>query len=306
MKIKYANANSCSLCLQSSLSVDNMLRFAQMVIPKYDIYERLGLKEGTSIFYQNVAEQIVTDMIKGGFYIDFVENLVRIDREGLMGRSYEFKGLDIVVDGLINEGYSYDNVSGLFYENQEESISPSWGRLKEGDEQRIALLRLDIAGNSELVRSNPRPKIEKAYNDIRNIINKAVISRLGRIWSREGDGAVAAFLFGSIEKMAVYAGIEILQEMFFYNRLQNPLDTPINIRLGAHIGQVSYSENEVERLKNDTVKQAFVYESLAASNALCVSYNLYITMDKIVLELFGDEKTGKGCKYRLYKIGIEK
>ena len=306
MKIKYANAANCSLCLQHSLSIDNMIRFARLIIPDYNIYERFGFKEGTSIFYQNVAEQIVADMIQEGYYIDFVETLVRIEREGHLGNNYEFKGLNKVVAGLMDDGYSYDNVSGHFYENQEEQISPSWGRLKEGDERKMALLRLDIAGNSALVKNNPRLKIEKAYSDIRNIVNKVVINRLGRVWSWEGDGTLAAFLFGAIEKEVVYAGMEILQEMFFFNRLRNQLDSPINVRLGAHIGQVQYSESEVERLKNDTVKQAIVYEELADKNSLSVSYNLFISMDQIIYEFFGEEKTGRGCKYRLYKIGTEK
>ena len=258
------------------------------------------------MFYQNVAEQIVADMIHDGYYVDFVETLVRIDREGHLGNNYELKGLNKVVAGLIDEGYSYDNVSGLFYENQDEQIRPGWGRLKDGDERKMALLRLDIVGNSILVKNNPRLKIEKAYSDIWSIVSKVVVNRLGRVWSWEGDGAIAAFLFGSIEKEVVYAGMEILQEMFFYNRLRNQLDSPINVRLGAHIGQVQYSDSEVERLKNDAVKQVIVYEGLAAKNSLCVSYHLYITMDQIILDLFGPEQTGRGCKYRLYKIGTEK
>jgi hypothetical protein len=106
--------------------------------------------------------------------------------------------------------------------------------------------------------------------------------------------------------MAIFAGMDILHELFFYNRLRNPLASPINIRLGAHLGKVRYSDNELERLKNETVKQAMTYEALAANNSLCISYNLYITMDQITLKLFGNEKDDHGCKYRLYTMGIEK
>ena len=134
----------------------------------------------------------------------------------------------------------------------------------------------------------------------------AVTSRLGRLWSWEGDGGLAVFLFGSIDKMSIFAGMEILHELFFYNLMRNPLDSPVNLRLGAHIGQVRYSKNELERQKNETIKQAIVYEGLAAKNALCVSYNLYITMDQIVLNLFGTEKNDRGRKFRLYTAGLGK
>jgi hypothetical protein len=62
----------------------------------------------------------------------------------------------------------------------------------------------------------------------------------------------------------------------------------------------------MERLKNDTVKQAMTLESMAANNSLCVSYNLYITMDSSILNLFSAEKTGRCGKYRLYTMGVEK
>jgi class 3 adenylate cyclase len=168
------------------------------------------------------------------------------------------------------------------------------------------LLRLDIVGNSELVRHNPQSQIKKAYNDIRGIVSHAVNSRIGRLWSWEGDGALAAFLFGPMEKMAVYAGMDILHEVFFYNRLRNPLDQPINLRLGAHIGQIRYSNSEMERLQNETVKEAIALESLAKINSLCVSYNMYITMDQNILSLFSEEKPGRSSKYRLYTVGHEK
>ena len=302
MKIRYANTVCCRKCLQVSLPVDMMIRFAQLVNPNYNIYRRTGLSEGMPIPSQNAAERIVADMIQDGYYVDFVEALIRIDREGYMGSCYDLKGLGNVVASLMDEGYSFDKVSGQFFENQEEHISLNWGRLQEGDERKMAVLRLDIAGNSALVKNNPRPRIEKAYNDIRGIVNRIVTSRLGRLWSWEGDGVIAAFLLGPMEKMAVYAGMEILHELFLYNRLRNPLSSPINVRLGAQIGQVRYSDDAIERLKNETVKQATFLETLAANNALSVSFNLYINMDQGTLNLFSDEKISGGCKYRLYTM----
>jgi len=304
--MKIVNSRFCRKCLQLSLSVDMMVRFAQLVNPNYNIYKRTGLKEGMPISNQTAAQRIVADLIQDGFYVDFVEALIKIETEGYMGHRYKLWGLNDVVTGLIKEGYSYDKVSGQFLENQRERVSPNWGRLLEGDERRMAVLRLDVVDNSTMVKSNPRPKIEKAFNDMRSIVERAVISRLGRLWSWEGDGALAVFLFGSIEKTAVYAGMEIIHELFFYNLLRNPLDRPINVRIGAHIGDLRYSNSELERMKNDTVKQTVVFESLAANNSLCASSNLCVAMDQIILELFSGEKNARSCKYRLYTIGMEK
>ena len=306
MKKKNVNSSLCRKSLQESLPIDTMIRFAQLANPEYNIYRRTGLKEGLPISKQYAAHRIVEDMILDGYYVDFVETLVQVSTKGFMGRRYLLKGLEDIVESLMDEGYTFDEVSGHFFENQEERVSPNWGRLREGDERRMTLLRLDIVGNSALVKNNPRSKIEQAYNDLRDIVDQVVTKRLGRLWSWEGDGALAAFLFGSMEKTVIYAGMEILHELFFYNRLRNPLDSPIDLRLGAHIGQIWYSNNEMERLKNETIKEAMLYEGVAAKNSLSVSYNLYITMDQQTLNLFSAEKTDRNRKYRLYKIGTGK
>ena len=306
MKIKSANTTCCKKCLQLSMPVDMMIRFAKLVNPSYDFYKRTGFKQGMPVPNNYAAERIVVGMVEDGYYVDFAEMLVQIGSKGYMGHKYKLSGLDGIIAGLIDEGYTYDKVNCQFFENQRERISPNWGRLQEGDERKMTVLRLDIAGSSELVRKNPKVKIKKAYSDIRDIVSRAVNSRIGRLWSWEGDGASAAFLFGPMEKMAIFAGMDILHELFFYNRLRNPLDRPINLRLGAHIGSVRYSNSEVGRLQNETVKEATVLESLAAINSLSVSHNMYIAMDQSILGLFGVEKTSRGCKYRLYTMGHEK
>jgi class 3 adenylate cyclase len=296
----------CKKCLLQSLPVNMMIRVARIVYPEYDIYRRTGLSEGMPISNQTAAQRIVVDMIQDGRFIDFAEALIQIGTSGYMGRRYALKGLNDVISGLIQDGYSYDPVSGQFFENQRERISPDWGRLKDGDERKMTLLRLDIAGNSKLVRQNPRNKIEQAYNDLRRIVSWAVNSRLGRLWVWEGDGALAAFLFGSMEKSAVFCGMDILHELFFYNKLRNPLDSPIGLRIGAHAGPVFYSREEGERQKSDTAHKAAALESGAMVNSLAVSYNLFVTMDQNILSIFGPEKNGPGGKYHLYSLGMAK
>jgi hypothetical protein len=294
----------CRKCLAQSLQVDMMVRFARLVYPEYNIYRRTGLSDGMPISNQSAAQCIVADMIHGGHFIDFVEALINIDAKGYMGRRYPLKGLNDVVTGLIQDGYSYDPVSAQFFENQRERISPNWGRLKEGEEREMTLLRFDIAGSSQLVRQNPRDKVEKAYADLRLIISRAVTSRIGRLWSWEGDGGLAVFLFGAMEKAAVYCGMEILHELFFYNRMRNPLLSPINIRIGVNIGTIQYFSDETRRLKNESIKQTVSLESAAAINSMGVSYNIYISMDQNMISLFSPEKAGPGGKYRTYQLKL--
>jgi class 3 adenylate cyclase len=284
-----------------------MIRFVKMVDPDYDIYKRSGYPQDHPIPNQDAATRIVSDIIHDGYYIDFVELLIEVDRSGYMGRRYELRGLDDVVGDIIQAGFSYDKTTKQFFENQRERISRNWGRLVDGNERQMAVLRLDIAGNSILVKENPRNCIEKAYGDLRTIVTKAVVSRLGRLWSWEGDGALGAFMLGNYNRMTVLAGMEILNEMFLYNRTANPLNSELKIRLSAHSGPVVYYNNEAECLKADTIKKAVTLESKAAvPNSLVISESLAVTCEQILLNIFSTEKNSPSGKYRSYQICQEK
>ncbi|MCL2174805.1 MAG: hypothetical protein FWB73_02050 [Treponema sp.] len=296
----------CRKCLISSLSVDDMIRFAKMAFHGYDIYKNSGFPAGYPIGGQDAANQIVKDIIHGGFYIDFVEILIGIDKDGFMGRRYAFRGLDDVINDIIQAGFSYDTATGQFYEDQNIQVSRNWGRFLEGDERQTAVMRLDIVGNSLLVKENQKSLIDKAYNDIREIVTKAVISRLGRLWIWEGDGSLGIFMLGDYSRMAIMAGIEIINEMFFYNKLRNPLKSDIMLRISVHSGDFFYTENDAKCLKADVVKKAIALESKAAvPNSLVISESLAVTQDQSLLNIFSSVKTVDSNKYRIYQVSMQ-
>jgi hypothetical protein len=289
-----------------SLDLGDMIAFARQILPGYDLRKRLGLSERIPVSNYTAAQRIIQDMVNEGYFIDFVEFLIRVDNEGFMGSAFSIRGLDDVIGAIVHEGYLYDKTARQFFENQRERISPNWGRLKNGDERQMAVLRLDIAGNSVLVKNNPQNKIQKAYGALREIVSHAVISRYGRLWSWEGDGALAVFFPGHKEKAAVFCGMDILHQVFFYNKLENPLPDPIRLRIGAHMGKVRYFDNSLERLKNETIREAVKLEESVPCDSLGVSYNIFITMDQGLMNLLGPEKTRGGGKFRVYQVFQER
>jgi len=295
----------CRKCLISSLSVDDMIRFAKKALHGYDIYKNSGFPAGYPIGGQDAANQIVKDIIHSGFYIDFVEILIGIDKDGFMGRRYAFRGLDDVINDIIQAGFSYDTATGQFYEDQTIQVSRNWGRFLEGDERQTAVMRLDIAGNSLLVKENQKSLIDKAYKEIREIVSKAVISRLGRLWIWEGDGSLGIFMLGNYSRMAIMAGIEIINEMFFYNKMRNPLKSDIMLRISVHSGDFFYTEDDAKCLKADVVKKAIALESKAAvPNSLVISESLAVTQDQSLLNIFSNVKTVDSNKYRIYRVNM--
>lgn len=299
----------CRKCLSMSLSVEEMNRFAKMACPDYDLYKSYGFSKGHPIGIHEAADRIVGDMVQKGYYIDFVETLIKVDSRGYMGHHYALRGLDDVIGDMLQAGYSYDEATGLLFEDQNRQITRNWGRLLEGDERQMAVMRLDIVGNSILVKENTKALIDKAYGDLRKIVYSAVVSRLGRLWTWEGDGALGVFMLGDASLMAIFAGMEILNKMCLYNKMDNPLNQNIKLRLAAHSGSLVYSDNETKCLKADTVRTAITLESkVATPNSLVISESMAMAQDQVLHDSFSNIKIvpGTADKYRLYQISLGK
>ncbi|MCL2759766.1 MAG: hypothetical protein FWD22_06095 [Treponema sp.] len=295
----------CRKCLYSSLSVENMVRFAKMTHPEYDIYESSGYPKGHPIGGQDAADRIVADMVQLGLYLDFVETLIKVENKGYMGRRYALRGLDDIIGDVLQAGYSFDNATGQFFEDQSQQITRNWGRLLENDERKMAVLRLDIVGNTAIVKDNPKTLVDKTYSDLREVVDGAVVSRLGRLWTWEGDGALGVFMLGDYSRLAIFAGMEIINKMFMFNKIKNPLNTSIKLRIAVHSGNLIYSESETQTLKADTIKKVVTLESKAAvPNSLVVSESLAMSQDQSLLNIFSESKTvsGSADKYRIYQV----
>jgi class 3 adenylate cyclase len=246
-------------------------------------------------------------MIQDGYYIDFVELLIRVNSFGFMGNHYAFRGLDDVIGDVTLAGYNFDESTGQFFEDQSQYVSRNWGRLIEGDERQMAVIRMDIAGNTVLVRENPKPLIDTAYGNLQRIVAKAVHSRIGRIWSWEGDGALGVFMLGKYSRSAIFAGIEILNEMYIFNKTKNPLNSDVTLRLSVHSGDMVYSDDEKKCLKADIVQKAIALESkVAVPNSLVISESLAMAQDQSMLDIFSNVKTVDSQKYRIYRVSQEK
>ncbi|MEW6565321.1 MAG: hypothetical protein ACOZCE_04625 [Spirochaetota bacterium] len=306
MKVKTGLHRLTCKILYESLSMDMIVRIARIIMPGYDIHRQSGIPENIPITAQTAAEQVVKDIIAAGRYLQLIELLIKIDTTGYMGRDYPLLYMRDLIKTILSEGYSYDSVTGLFMENAHNQISPNWGRLVPGDEFQLALLRLDIVHNSELVRKHDKRVVDAAYADLRNMVSRAVLPRMGRLWFWEGDGCLAAFVFGKKERSAVLAGMEILHNLFFYNRLSNSLGTDLQVRLAVHGGPVKYAEDPQELKKNETIREiADIESNYGRPGTLMVTSNVFLSIDRVIQERFCAEVLRDSYKLRNYTIQVE-
>ena len=100
--------------------------------------------------------------------------------------------------------------------------------------------------------------------------------------------------------------MEILNELFFYNRTDNPLSSPMRVRIAAHTGPIRYSANSLELLKNETLKEVIAIESDSTpADAMSASLNIFLPIDRVIQDCFGPELRVADNKVRQYSICVE-
>ncbi len=305
MKVRAAVYNLCVKALSEALGFEMIEHIARLIFGEYRIHHRMGIQENIPITREMAADMLMRDVVDSGLFLALVERMMYIDKNGYMGRDYPIPRLVALVKAVIAEGFRYDEVSGLFMEHAGARTSSNWGRLQEDEEQQCVFLRLDIADNSGLVRANSKTEIDNAYGHLRDIVRRAVQNRLGRLWLWEGDGGLAAFLFSQKERAAVFAGMSILHEMFFYNTFNNKLSAPIRLRMAIHAGPVRYSSSPAKIKENETVREIEILENACTPlNNLSISSNIAVTFSSGLRELFGPDIQKKSFKFCCYTPGL--
>ncbi|MFW5714744.1 MAG: hypothetical protein ACOCXF_00025 [bacterium] len=297
--------NYCVKALAQSMTINIMVALARQIIPHYDLHQKTGIPRSVAIPNITAAQQIVKDIIAHQAFLDFVLLLVKTSDQGYMGRRYAIPYLRQLINGVIDQGYIYDSANDIFVENPQLRRTPNWGTLKDGHSYNFALLRLDIAGNSRLVKECDESTIESTYNDLREIVQLAVKKRNGRMWGWDGDGGLAAFFYGNKNQSAVLSGMEVLHELFIYNYTRNPLSQPLQIRTAVHSGPMEYSENEEDIRSADIVKQVEELEhSYTKAGSLSLSEVVMAMLDHLLLSQLEEKKVRGHRKFYVYRSAL--
>lgn len=293
----------CERALAESMDAHAITRIAKELMPNYDIYERTGYPPSMVIPGLEVAHRVVDDIVRSGKLYDLIGFLINAQESGLRGRVYTIPNLRAILHAAAGKGFVYDTENKLFVENPSVRKTRNWGVLKEGTDYTIAFLKLDIVGNSDLVRRYPMTLIRRAYGALREMTVKATERRNGRIWLWEGDGGLAAFFFANKHQAAALAAIEIMHELHLYNQLSCPLASPLTIRIAVHSGLCEYTENGEVLSQNSTLKTLVdMEEHHTKPQTITISSVIKVMLDAIVANQFApivDDSQGSYFAYSL-------
>ncbi len=303
MEITSQSASLLVNSLVRSFTVEKMNDLAANLIEGYSLRERTGKPDMSHIMKIEAAKQIVLDIKRNKLFPHFVSLLVDVHFHKYAGKLYEVHNIKSIINDIQKYGYIYDRDTRHFIEDPEVRTTKNWGVLHEDTEYLFAFLRLDIEGNSALVRNNPSHIVESAYKDLNKIVRGSVIKRNGRIWSWEGDGGLAAFHFDRKNHDAAISAMEIIHGVFMYNRLHNRLSSPLKVRIAIHTGPNKYTDDNNELKKCDTVKKVIeIEEQHTEVNTVTISDTTWISFDQILssqMKKFNISSNKQYCKYEL-------
>ncbi len=304
MKVRGSLAQATKKNLNESLNADMLERIAKDIFPDYDLHLRTGFPPNIPLTGQVAAGRIVDDSVEEGRYLQLLERLARLDREGFMGRAYRINGLYDLIKAVEAEGYLWDAETSHLMEDPRIRRTPNWGRLIEGEEFRFSLLRIDVVKNSRIVKVHGENLARDAFDDLRGIMARVVERRSGRVWDWQGDGALAGFLFGHSTTASVLAGMALLHELFLYDRLHNRIGEPLRVRAAVHTGPLRYHEDPREIMKQETVREVMEIESRwTHPGSLVISPAVAPTLDRVILDRF-KAANGDSSRYLAYEIRL--
>jgi class 3 adenylate cyclase len=286
MKVNSRVASLFVSALSQAMPVELMQKVARMVIPNYDIYERSGFPAAIGMPRADAARHLLKDFSREGYILKFVESLIHITTEGFMSREVRIPLLPRIIAEIEDQGYKYSQSKGVFVEAGEHERTMGWGTLREGHTYEFALLRVDVVGNSEMVRRYPGGQVAEAYVSVRAMITRQVEKRDGRIWGWEGDGGLAAFYFLDKTIQATLCGMEIAHELFVYNLLGRALPEPVRVRLAVHAGPCRFLMS-VKESAGDTIRRVELLESrYTQPGCLTVSPGVFTDLGSKLAPLF--------------------
>ena len=285
------------------MNVHDMKHLAKRIIPDYDLYKRTGFPKSFAIPSIDAAKQIVKDIIDSNLYFQLIQTLIHMNQEGFMGKRIRISYLNDIIKEIYSNGFLFDSENLIFVENPKVHKTRNWGSLQENESYSIALLSIDIIGNTRIVQKYSKEIVETTYTELDFIVQNAIDKRNGRFWMWEGDGGVIAFFFGNKNEDATLSAMEIMNNLFLYNRTICKLTEPLNIRISVHSGICEYTD------KNDYFKKTGVMKTInemekshSKANSICISYPVRMMLDGFIANQFlplGSSNTSKFYRYEL-------
>jgi class 3 adenylate cyclase len=276
MVLEPALRNDLVELLAANFKTDEVNELGGLILGSFDSNQASGAKNHISLSSRKSARLLVDKCEDGGQLPALLKLVVEVD-EGIMhGRSIRVDGLESFLGKLLKTGIRYDfRTRRLINSCKDPEELADWGCLREGREYDTAVISLDIADSSTLVRKHGLRKMEKLYFALWNFLRDKLASTDGRTWSWAGDGGIIAFALKDAARRAVRFAVEVQTTIPVFNLTStNDSRMDIALRLGVDVGKVKF-KHDTGKIVSDVINFAAHLEKkstqpgcIAISNAV--------------------------------------
>jgi len=233
--------------LAEALTTEEIDTLGRHIEPRFNAHIISGEPFGLTLRRETAARTAVNYFTQKGLLDKLIVLLLHSDSDPtIVGRSLAIPEMQTLLQKMGAAGFRYDPNTGAFVQVTNEEEKDTWGYLKEGELYHFAYLSIDIAENSRLQITYPKPEIEIVYQNLFQMIQKVLKRHQGKIWTWAGDGGLAAFYLEDKIQAAVQCSLEIFLNLIQFNlsTAKNRLGEPIVLRIAAHDGLTHYKENK--------------------------------------------------------------
>lgn len=288
MVLEPALRNDLVELIAANFKTDEVNELGGLILGSFNSNEAAGTKNHISLSSRKSAKLLVDRCENGGQVPALLKLVVEVDDGIVHGRSVRVEGLENFLGKLLRAGIRYDyKTRRIINSCREPGELVNWGCLKEGRVYEAAVVSLDIAESSSLLRKYGLKKMERLYFNLWGFLRDKLAATDGRIWSWAGDGGILAFALKEGARRAVRFAIEIQTSIPVFN-LTSSTDWPtdISLRLGIDTGKVRFMA-DTGKILSDVINYAAHLEKKATPpGCISISRAVYNMLPRRLAQLF--------------------
>lgn len=286
--------------IAGSFSSDGIDELGRLLFRSYSSHVLAGADNHITISRQRAAQMLVDEAEAHGKLADLIKLVAELDGSSFQGKRLEIKDVEVFFNSLARIGIVYNPARRKLHHTREElNRLKNWGSLRDGRDYDVAVVSVDIVGNSNLVRTYGAKKMEKLYFELWRFLERKLDDYDGRMWSWAGDGGLLAFTFRDHVERAVMCAIDIQSSLPLFNVAPStPIDQRIELRLAVDCGLVTFL-NDTGRIVSDVINYAAHLEKKATyPGHVAISERVCRECDERVLAVFEEAGAFEGLPYR--------
>jgi class 3 adenylate cyclase len=286
--------------LEGAFSADSMDQLGALLFKRYSGHDQAGEDRHLTLSRGRAARLLVDAAEERGKTADLIQLIAELDGKQFQGRLLTVPAAEVFFNSLARVGVVYDPARRKLYHSKHDIAElRNWGSLRDGRTYTIAIMSIDIVGNSQIVRELGAKKAEKLSFAILTFLQSKLDDYDGRLWNWAGDGGLFAFAFDGCADRAIMCGVDIQRSLpLFLIGPRLPVKQQISLRIAIDVGPVKFV-SDTGRIVSDVINYAAHLEK-GGTNAgqVSISERVANACDGRLLSLFHDSGEFEGLRFQ--------